>query len=62
MGVTQDERKLDREVERYREAAEAARETASLGVISYLHGIRKGQLATALNQNRVQVVEAQFNR
>jgi len=31
-------------------------------VISYLHGIRKGQLATALNQNRVQVVEAQFNR
>jgi len=32
-------------------------------VISYLHGIRKGQLATALNQNRVQIVEqAQFNR
>jgi len=31
MGVTQDERKLDREVERYREAAEAAREQLRWG-------------------------------
>jgi hypothetical protein len=49
-------RDLDDEVERYREAADAA-----LGqlewIVGYLHEIRKGNIARALDRNRKQIIE-----
>jgi hypothetical protein len=49
-------RELDREIERYREAA-----TTALGqlewVIGYFYEIRKPELARALDRNRKQIVE-----
>jgi hypothetical protein len=47
---------LDDEIERYREAADSA-----LGqldwVVRYLHKIRKGEIARALDHNRRQIIE-----
>jgi hypothetical protein len=47
---------LDDEVDRYREAADAA-----LGqlewIVGYLHKIRKGSIARALDRNRKQIIE-----
>jgi hypothetical protein len=49
-------RELDDEIERYREAADTA-----LGqlewIVGYLHMIRKGNIARALDRNRRQIVE-----
>jgi hypothetical protein len=49
-------RDLDDEVERYRQAADAA-----LGqlewIVGYLHKIRKGNIARALDGNRKQTIE-----
>jgi hypothetical protein len=50
------ERRLDAEIEQYREAADSA-----LGqlewIVAYLHQIRKPQLARALDQNRKQILK-----
>ena len=45
------ERQLDREIERYREAAIHALEQLDW-TVSYLHKIRKSQLANAVNRDR----------
>jgi hypothetical protein len=49
-------RELDRQIERYREAA-----SHGLGqlewVVGYLHEIRKPELARALDRNRRQILE-----
>ena len=45
------ERELDREVERYRQAATTALEMLEW-TVGYLHRIRKDQIAAALDQNR----------
>jgi hypothetical protein len=51
------EREVDREIERYREAA-----TSTLGqlewVVRYLYEIRKPELARALDRNRKQIIES----
>jgi hypothetical protein len=51
------ERELDREIERYREAA-----ASTLGqlewVVRYLYEIRKPALARALDRNRKQIIES----
>jgi hypothetical protein len=51
-----DERDLDREAERYRQAAIDA-----LGqlewIVGYLHQARKSELALALDRNRKQILE-----
>jgi hypothetical protein len=50
------DRQLDREIERYREAA-----TSALGqlewIVGYLHEIRKTQIARTLDRNRKQVLK-----
>jgi hypothetical protein len=47
---------LDDEIERYREATDSA-----LGqlewIVGYLHKIRKGDIATALDRNRKQIID-----
>ena len=49
-------RELDREIDRYREAASAA-----LGqlewIVGYLHQIRKPQIARTLDRNRKQILK-----
>jgi hypothetical protein len=49
-------RELDVEIERYREASDSA-----LGqlewIVGYLHRIRKGNIAMALDRNRKQIIE-----
>jgi hypothetical protein len=47
---------LDDEIERYREATDSA-----LGqlewIVGYLHKIQKGNIATALDRNRKQIID-----
>jgi hypothetical protein len=49
-------RVLDDEIDRYREASDSA-----LGqlewIVGYLHRIRKGNIAMALDRNRKQIIE-----
>jgi predicted ribosome quality control (RQC) complex YloA/Tae2 family protein len=49
-------RELDDEIERYRKAAETA-----LGqlewIVGYLHKIRRGNIARAVDRNRKQIIE-----
>jgi hypothetical protein len=51
-----EDRELDRESERYRQAAVAA-----LGqlewCIDYLYGLRKGEIARTLSRNRNQIIQ-----
>jgi hypothetical protein len=51
------ERALDREIERYREAAAAALEQLEWG-IGYLREIHRPEIARALDRNRRQIVES----
>jgi hypothetical protein len=51
-----DSGELDRELEAYRDAAVAALDQLEW-CISYLHGLRKANLARALQRNRDQIVE-----
>jgi hypothetical protein len=49
-------RELDNEIERYREAAETA--LAQLEwIVGYLHEIRRGNIARAVDRNRKQIIE-----
>jgi hypothetical protein len=50
------ERELDREIERYREAAAAALEQLQWA-INYLHRIKKGRIARGLERNRSQILK-----
>ena len=50
------ERQLDREIKQYREAAIYALEQLER-IASYLHKIRKSELANALDRNRKQIIE-----
>jgi hypothetical protein len=50
------ERELDREIERYREAATTTLRQLEW-VIGYFYEIRKPELARALDRNRKQIVE-----
>jgi hypothetical protein len=50
------ERELDREIERYRQAATVALD-ALAWCINYLHGQRKTSIARTLERNRKQIVE-----
>jgi hypothetical protein len=54
--TTSDDRELDREIERYREAAWGALDQLEW-CISYLHRLRKGDIARALARNRSQIVK-----
>jgi hypothetical protein len=47
----------DREIERYREAAMSALEQLDW-VVGYLHQIRKGRIANAVERNRKQIARA----
>jgi hypothetical protein len=49
-------RELDREIERYREAATAALDQLQCA-INYLHRIKKGRIAGSLERNRSQIVK-----
>ena len=49
-------RELDREIERYREAAAAALDQLQWA-INYLHRIKKGSIAGRLERNRSQIVK-----
>jgi hypothetical protein len=51
------ERELDREIERYREAASSALGQLEWAV-GYLYEIRKPELASALDRNRKQIIES----
>jgi hypothetical protein len=51
-----DAQELDRESERYREAATVALDQLRW-VINYLHGINKHKLAQALERNRTHISE-----
>jgi hypothetical protein len=51
-----DAQELDRESERYREAATVALEQLEW-VINYLHGIKKHNIAHALERNRTHISE-----
>jgi hypothetical protein len=48
---------LDREIERYREAATSALEQLDW-IVGYLHQIRKGRIASAIERNREQIARA----
>jgi hypothetical protein len=47
----------DREIERYREAATLALEQLDW-VVGYLHQIRRGRIASAIERNRKQIMRA----
>ena len=49
-------RELDREIERYREAAAAALEQLQWA-INYLHRIKKGSIARGLERSRSQILK-----
>jgi protein-tyrosine phosphatase len=55
-GGAKDAQELDREIERYREAATVALEQLQW-VINYLHGIKKNKLAQGLDRNRIHIIE-----
>jgi hypothetical protein len=48
---------LDREIERYQEAAISALEQLEW-IVGYLHKIRKPELAQVLDRNRKQIIES----
>ena len=48
---------LDREIERYQEAAISALEQLEW-IVGYLHKIRKPELAQVLDRNRKQIMES----
>ena len=50
-------RELDREIERYREAAATALEQLEW-TVGYLHQIHKPKIARALERNRRQIIES----
>jgi hypothetical protein len=47
----------NREIERYREAATSALEQLDW-IVGYLHQIRKGRIANAIERNRKQIARA----
>jgi hypothetical protein len=47
---------LDREIERYREAASAALDQLQWA-INYLHSIKKGSIAGRLERNRLEILK-----
>jgi hypothetical protein len=51
------ETKLDREIQRYKQAATVALEHLEWAV-GYLHQLRKPELARALERNRKQILES----
>jgi hypothetical protein len=51
-----DDRDMDREIERYREAAWAALDQLDW-CINYLHSLRKADIARALARNRSRIVK-----
>jgi hypothetical protein len=53
---SRNDRELEREIERYREAANVALEQLEWA-IDYLYGIRKVEIARALARNRKQILE-----
>lgn len=55
-GTTQRERRLDREIEAYRGAADLALDQLQW-VINYLHRIRKDRIAAVLDRNRAHILK-----